>query len=214
WGHAGRSSLDSCPWLLPARERCELPSRLRELRPVLVVELGAPIRGAAHVASPRRWHSCLPGQNDAPVPQALVRTPRYCAQAHVGLRWRPTSLALVARRAGDDDVLPDRLTALGSRDDVLVLELPGRHAAAAVLAKASIARVDVLARELHTPNLRRHRFQEPDDGGDAPLLERTRADCPVVVFENFDLLAPVLAAAEQDERTLPGDPVVGRAHLR
>src|SRR5262249_37226224 len=117
----------------------------RALRPVLVVELGAPIRGAAHVASPRPGHSCLPGQDDAPVPPALLRTPRHCAEAHVGLRRRPTSLPLVAKRTGDDDVLPRPLPALGGRSDVLVLNLPGRSGAAAVLAETSIACVEVLA---------------------------------------------------------------------
>src|SRR5262249_61612716 len=117
----------------------------RALRPVLVVELSTPIRGAAHVASPRPGHTCLPGQDAAPVPPALLRTPRHCAEAHVVLRRRQTSLPLVAKRTLDDDVLPDRLTALGARDDVLVLELPGRNAAAAVLAETSIACVDIPA---------------------------------------------------------------------
>ena len=46
-----------------------------------------------------------------------------------GLLQRPVALAQVARRAGGDDVLPDRLAALRARDDVVERQAAVRRAA-------------------------------------------------------------------------------------
>ena len=47
------------------------------------------------------------------------RRPRRPLQVQPGVLEQPVALAQVARRAGGDDVLPDRLAALRARDDVV-----------------------------------------------------------------------------------------------
>src|SRR5207244_5411262 len=79
---------------------------------------------------------------------------------------QPVALLAVARAAGGDDVLPDRLTAAASRDDVVDGE-PGVRLAAAVLAGPGVAREHRLAGDLATVDVAGHAHvaHQPNDAG-------------------------------------------------
>src|SRR5262249_17524800 len=141
--------------------------------------------------------------------ETLVRTMRSRAQAHSCFCWSSSTLPLIAGSARDNNVLPGRLAAFGPGHDVLVLELGKLHLYPAVLADAFVPRIDVLARELDDVDLRSHRLDEPNDGRNLPLPKRTGPDCPLVVLDNFDLPLAIIATAEKNKSTFPGDPVVG-----
>src|SRR5437764_8029336 len=99
-------------------------------------------------------------------------------QRHLRLRERAIPLPVVARRAGGDDVLPDRVAAAAARNDVVEGE-PAR-AGAAVDAAPAVAREERATRDLalHRPR-HAHVGDEPDDvrprvgrgGGRERLLE-------------------------------------------
>src|SRR5437868_5200749 len=67
------------------------------------------------ILQPRRWdrRTCDVDED------AGVRRVRLLEQLHADLARKGVSLAAVARRARRDDVVPARLTALGSRDHVI-----------------------------------------------------------------------------------------------
>src|SRR5262245_49733140 len=74
------------------------------------------------------------------------RGPRLSPQVQAGVLERPVALAQVARRAGGDDVLPDRLASLRARHDVV--EGQPAAGAAAVDAAPAVAREEGAPRDL------------------------------------------------------------------
>ena len=89
------------------------------------------------------------------------RRARRGVELHPGLLERPVALAQVARRAGGDDVLPDRLAALRARDDVVEGEAAARRAA--VDAAPAVAGEERAARDLALDRARHaHVVDEPD----------------------------------------------------
>ncbi len=84
-------------------------------------------------------------------------------QPHACLLGRAPLLALVARVARHDDVLPVGLTTLGLRNNVLVLELMQPHANATVLTLALVPCVQVVSRELDGLEVRLERLPQRYD---------------------------------------------------
>src|SRR5215210_3276404 len=114
------------------------------------------------------------------------------ARVHVDLVRQPVALAAVARRAGGDDVVPPRASALGARDHVVDREA---RAGAAVLALPAVARKDGAPGDLALVRIARdpHVRDEPDDH-----RPRQRARRPVqVAAADLDDLG---LALEQEHR--------------
>lgn len=71
---------------------------------------------------------------------------RLLGQRHAGFLWRSVALLIVAGEAGGHDVLPAGVTAARSWDHVVLSEVAGRLADAAVLAGEAIAQEDAFTR--------------------------------------------------------------------
>src|SRR5262249_49278030 len=130
----------------------------------------------------------------------LLRLRRSRPEPHARLLRGASTLALIAGKARRDDVLPRRLAAERARDDVVVGYLVAPDAGAAVLAAAEVARVDVLARELHRLAGAAQHAEEPHDRRHLDD-ERDGAELPILVgLDDLDL-----AEKEERHRSLPGD---------
>src|SRR5262249_53706235 len=88
---------------------------------------------------------------------------------------------------GRHDVLPDRLSALVARNDVVVVELGHALALAAVLAAKAVTREYVEARELHATLDATDRLLETHDSR-GPKRNGRRTDLLVVLLEPLDLV--------------------------
>ena len=113
------------------------------------------------------------------------------------------SLAVVAFEAAGDDVVPGLASPLDDRNDVVEREVLGRAAAAAVLARVVVARVNVGPAKLHMLEA----LPDPDvlqEAQHARQLDREAdaPDLPVVLGYYFDL-----ALVKQRQCALPGDDV-------
>ena len=107
-------------------------------------------------------------------------------QTQAGLLERLAALAVVARLAGGDEVLPGVAAAAVARHDVVEGQVV--RLAAAVLAGVPVAREDLAPRQLDARPRPADQVLEADDGGRA-VLGPHRPDHLVVVLDHFGLLA-------------------------
>src|SRR3990172_6799397 len=153
----------------------------------IVVELGVPVRIALRELPPARRRVPVEEEREPERLGEALRLHRHRAKLHAGLRRRAPSLPLVARRAADHDVLPARVAALRSRDDVIVGGLWPRDPVAAVLAAPVVARVHVLAAELHRALAIPDLAQEPDDARHLELEGYGPHRAVLVLLDDLDL---------------------------
>ena len=107
-------------------------------------------------------------------------------ETQAGLLERLATLAVVARLARGDEVLPGVSATPMARNDVVEGQVVGL--AAAVLAGMPVAREDLAAGQLDPRSRAADQVLEADDGGRAVFGPR-RPDHLVVVLDHFGLLA-------------------------
>jgi hypothetical protein len=107
---------------------------------------------------------------DSILARLSLRPHRKILQFHTSLRRSLVALLLIAVRTGNNNVLPYGLSALGFRNNVLVFEFLARDLKATVLALATVASIDILARKLYRGPIPANILQYPHDRRHCPLF--------------------------------------------
>lgn len=140
-----------------------------------------------------------------------TRSARSATQFYPGLLGGAATLASVAGDAAANDVLPGRLSALGSRDDVVEIELGARRHAVTILAGIRIAGENVRAAEANVFARNPVVVAQHDDPGNRNLSGQyldeipasghwTASQAPAIKVEHFVVFIDCVRAAPVDQR--------------